>query len=212
MKTDDLIDVLARDLAPVRPHALRIRLACAIGLGIIGAIVALVVSLSVRPHLHQVTEAAFWVKFLYTAMLMTAATVALGRVARPDGSIVPMIGVALGALAILAILAIAQLALSPMASYPSLIFGFSAVICPFLIALFGLPAFFANIWFLRRGAPMNPSLAGFVAGACAGATGGWVYSWACVENGMPFIALWYTLGILLSGALGAWVGKFSLRW
>ena len=127
-------------------------------------------------------------------------------------AVAQMMRVALAAIAIIAIVALAQLAQSPMAEYPRLIFGFSALICPFLIALFGLPAFFANLWFLRRAAPMNPGLGGFVAGACAGATGGWVYSWACVENGMPFIAIWYTLGILLSGGLGSLVGRFGLRW
>jgi hypothetical protein len=211
-KIDDLIDVLARDLTPIRRHALRMRLAYAIGAGILGATVALAVSLDLRPHLHHVTVAAFWVKFLYTAAMMIAAIVALERVARPDGSVAEMMRVAMATLFVIAILAIAQLALAPADSYPHLIFGFSASFCPFLIAIFGLPAFFANMWFLRRAAPMRPGLAGFIAGAAAGATGGWVYSWACVENGMPFIAIWYTLGILLSGGLGSLVGRFGLRW
>ncbi len=211
-KTDDLIDDLARDLTPVRQHALRLRLATAFGVGLVGATLVLLASLAFRQHQHHVTEAAFWVKFLYMAMMMTAAIVALEHVARPDGSLKQTTRVALAAIGVVAILAIVQLAQSPTTAYPGLIFGFSALICPFLIALFGLPAFFANMWFLRRGAPMNPGLAGFVAGACAGATGGWVYSWACVENGMPFIAIWYTSGVLLSGIAGALVGQFRLRW
>ncbi|AYG75379.1 DUF1109 family protein (plasmid) [Rhizobium sp. CCGE532] len=83
---------------------------------------------------------------------------------------------------------------------------------PFLIAAFGIPAFGANIWFLRQAAPTQPRLAGFIAGACAGATGAWVYSWACIENGIPFITIWYTLGILLSGLLGCLFGRILLRW
>lgn len=211
-KIDDLIDTLVSDLTPVRRHALRVRLVSAIVVGVIGAVVALIASLAFRPHLHHVTVAAFWVKFLYSAGLMGATIIALDRVARPGGLIGDMVRVSAAAFTVIVLLAIAQLVLSPTSSYPVLIFGYSALFCPFLISAFGLPAFFANMWFLRRAAPINPGLAGFVAGACAGAIGGWVYSLACVENGIPFIAIWYTLGILLSGLLGSLVGKLSLRW
>lgn len=211
-KIDDLIETLVNDLTPVSRHALRVRLASAIVVGVIGAAVALFVSLAFRPHLHHVTVAAFWVKFLYSAGLMGATIIALDHVARPDGPIGNMIRVSVAAFAVIALLAIAQLALSPASSYSGLIFGYSALFCPFLISAFGLPAFVANMWFLRRAAPTSPGLAGFVAGTCAGAIGAWVYALACVENGIPFIAIWYTLGILLSGLLGSLVGKFSLRW
>jgi hypothetical protein len=211
-KIDELIEMLVSDITPVSRHGLRMRLASTIAVGLIGAAVALLALLAFRPHLHHVTMAAFSVKFLYTAGLMGATIVALERIARPEGSIGSMIRVSVAAFVIIVLLAIVQLLLSPAASYPGLIFGFSASFCPFLIFAFGLPAFFANIWFLRRAAPMDSGIAGFVAGACAGAIGGWVYSLACVENGIPFIAIWYTLGILLSGLLGSLVGKFSLRW
>jgi len=29
---------------------------------------------------------------------------------------------------------------------------------------------------------------------------------------MPFVAAWYTLPVLASGALGALIGRYSLRW
>ena len=46
----------------------------------------------------------------------------------------------------------------------------------------------------------------------AGGTGAWVYSFACDEAGMMFLALWYTLGIVIAGAFGAVLGRFLLRW
>ncbi|MDR6903733.1 DUF1109 domain-containing protein [Rhizobium miluonense] len=211
-KNDEFIEALVSDLTPVRRHALRRRLALTIVVGVIGAAAALLISLSFRPHLHHVTVTAFWVKFLYTAVLMSATIVALDRVARPGGAIRSMVLVLVVAFSIVVLLAVAQLTLSPVSSYPGLIIGYSASFCPFLIVAFGIPAFCANMWFLRRAAPTRPALAGFVAGACAGGVGGWVYSWACVENGIPFIAIWYTLGILLSGVVGSLVGKVSLRW
>lgn len=209
---DDFIDGLVGELSPVGRNALRLRLAWVIAIGLTGAMVALVLSLFLRPHLHHVTVAAFWVKFLYTAALMAATVIGLLRVARPDGALGVPGRAGAAALSVMAVLAVVQLALSPASSYHGLVFGYSALFCPFLICAFGLPAFCANIWFLRRAAPINPVLAGFVAGACAGATGAWVYSWACVENGIPFIAIWYTGGILLSGLAGSLVGRFCLRW
>ncbi|HEY0121268.1 MAG TPA: DUF1109 domain-containing protein, partial [Rhizobium sp.] len=169
-------------------------------------------SLGLHSHLHQVTTAAFWVKFSYTAVIMGATIIALDRVARPEGLVGDMVWVPVVAFGAIVLLAAGQLVLSPSSSYPVLIFGYSALICPFLIVGFGLPAFVANLWFLRRAAPLDPGLAGFVAGACAGALGAWVYSWACIENGIPFIGIWYTLGILMSGVLGRFAGKHILRW
>ena len=211
-RTDNLIDTLVSDLTPVRPHALRLRLAAIVAIGVVGAAFALIASLGLRSGVHHVTTVAFLVKFSYTAILMSSLVIALDRVARPEGSVVAMIWTAVTTIVITAILGVVQLIISPTESYPGLILGFSALICPFLIFGFSLPAFLANIWFLRRAAPMDAGLAGFVAGACAGATGAWVYSWACTENGIPFIAIWYTVGILLSAVLGLFVGRLSLRW
>ena len=65
---------------------------------------------------------------------------------------------------------------------------------------------------LRRMAPASPTLAGFAAGIMSGATGAWIYSFACDETGMMFLALWYTLGIVIVGGVGAVLGRFLLRW
>ncbi len=209
---EELIDRLVKDLAPVGRHALRMRLAYVVMIGLAGAVVALAVSFAFRPNGHHVTFAAFWVKFLYTAGLMGATIVALERIARPDGSIGSLVRISVAAFGLIVLLSVVQLSLSPVSSYSGLILGHTAILCPFLILGFGMPAFFANMWFLNRAAPLDPQLAGFVAGACAGAVGGWVYSWACNENGVPFIAIWYTFGIVLSGLLGGVVGRFMLRW
>lgn len=211
-KINDLIETLVTDLTPLNRHALRLRLASAVVVGTMGAAVALLLSLVLRSHPHHATGAAFLVKFFYTAGLAGAAVIALERIARPDGAIGGMVRVSGAVFAVVVLMSIAQLMLSPLASYPGLIFGYSMIFCPFLIVAFGIPAFCANMWFLRQSAPTNPHLAGFVAGACAGAIGAWVYSLACIESGIPFIAMWYTLGIALSGLLGSVVGKFTLRW
>ncbi|MFO1333443.1 MAG: NrsF family protein, partial [Rubrivivax sp.] len=54
--------------------------------------------------------------------------------------------------------------------------------------------------------------AGFAAGLLAGAIGALAYALACTEMAMSFVAAWYTLGILMVGALGALLGPRVLRW
>jgi hypothetical protein len=46
----------------------------------------------------------------------------------------------------------------------------------------------------------------------AGAAGAWVYAFHCDESAAPFVAIWYTLGIALVGALGGMLGQWLLRW
>ncbi|MBA8840829.1 NrsF family protein, partial [Ochrobactrum sp. RH2CCR150] len=46
----------------------------------------------------------------------------------------------------------------------------------------------------------------------AGAVGVLIYSLHCPESGMPFIAIWYTLGIAISGLLGMIGGRVVLHW
>lgn len=210
--SDELIAKLVTDLAPVSPHALKKRLVHVVGIGVLGATVALLASFAIRSNSQTVSVVAFIAKFAYSVGVMAMLIVALEQIARPGGRISEPLRVIGAIFVIMVFLAVAQLGYSPPTSYRFLILGYSSVICPFLIAAFGLPAFGANIWFLRRAAPTRPRLAGFIAGACAGATGAWVYSWACIENGIPFITIWYTLGILLSGLLGCFFGKLLLRW
>jgi hypothetical protein len=211
-KIDNLIEELVGDLSPIGRYRFKRRLGLVIVVGVIGAASGLLVSFGYRSQPHEVTAFAFWIKFVYSAAMMAVTIVALYRVGRPDGTIGGAIFACLTTLSVVSLLAIVQLIMSPASSYEELILGRTAPFCSVVIVAFGLPAFAANMWFLRRAAPINPSLAGFVAGACAGAVGAWVYSWACNEDGIAFIAIWYTVGIAASGALGSLIGARTLRW
>jgi hypothetical protein len=46
----------------------------------------------------------------------------------------------------------------------------------------------------------------------AGAIGAIGYSLHCPEAAIAFVAIWYTAGIVLAGALGAALGPLVLRW
>jgi hypothetical protein len=98
------------------------------------------------------------------------------------------------------------------ADHAKILFGGSYDICPWRIVVLALPVFAGIFWALRKLAPTRPMLAGAVGGLAAGAAGAFVYAFHCDESGMPFVAIWYTLGIISVGALGAVLGRWSLRW
>ncbi len=172
--------------------------------------------LSVRNFRPDVSTAlylpAFWIKFAYPLALFQIGIHALIVVARPGG-LPRRNGVyALAMYLSIALLALWQLKTAPSADYPSLIFGGSSWFCSIAIIVVAAPVFLTNIWFLRRSAPTDLGLAGFVAGLTSGAAGALMYSWGCVDDGFPFIAVWYTFGILCCGFIGALLGRHLLRW
>ena len=212
-KPDDLIESLVRDLKPVPAHALERRMAALVlpALGL--SLLVMLVFLGFRTDMaHALSLPVFWIKSAYNALLAILAFIAVRRLSRPDGDAVGLfagLGIVVAAMAAVAVV---QLAVSPVETYRVLILGSSALHCPFLILGFALPVLYANFFLLRKSAPFDPRLAGFVAGLAAGAAGAWVYSWFCTENGMPFVLLWYSLGILLVGLIGAFAGPRLLRW
>ena len=211
--TDDLIARLAADLRPVRPKAMQRLLIGATVLSTLVAIVAMNMWLGMRPDMDTAMATMnFWTKFSYTLTMALLGGVATLALARPDGRIRWPWYVALGLLGALVIMAFVQLARAEPDEMMPLIVGGTSMVCPWRIVLLGLPILFGALIALRRFAPRNPTLAGFAAGIMAGGAGAWVYSFACAETGMMFLVLWYTLGILIVGVIGAVLGRFLLRW
>ena len=211
--TDELIARLSADLKPVRRMAMARLLVGATLLSGIVAVVAMNMWLGMRPDMDAAMGTMnFWTKFSYTLAVAVLGGVATLALARPGGRIRWPWYAALGLLALLVILAFIQLARAEPDDMMPLIIGGTSLVCPWRIVVLGLPVLLGAILVLRRFAPSNPTLAGFAAGIMAGGTGAWVYSFACAETGMMFLALWYTLGIVTVGAIGAVLGRFLLRW
>ena len=209
--TDDLIARLSADLKPVRRTAMQRLLIGALLVSGVVAVLAMLMLLGMRPDMEVATTTmAYWTKFGYTlalALLGLAATLVL---ARPEGRTRWPWLAGLGLLAALLVLSIAQLARAD--DMMPLIMGSSILRALTYIPIFALPVLLAALLALRRMAPASPTLAGFAAGIMSGATGAWIYSFACDETGMMFLALWYTLGIVIVGGIGAILGRFLLRW
>lgn len=213
-KTDDMIDKLVKDLRPVGKTALHRLLTLALLPGLALSAAFILLAHGLRPDVSAALwQSAFWAKSAYPLLLSVVGMAALIKVARPGGR---PLGAAVPALiiyALLVMLGILQLnASTSPAEQHRLIMGISYWFCPMIILASGAPLMAATFWFLRRAAPTHAHLAGFIAGMTAGSIGAWVYSWGCIENGLTFVALWYTLGILLCGLVGTLLGRYFLRW
>jgi hypothetical protein len=211
--TDELIARLSADLEPVRPMAMQRRLILA---AIVGLAIAIVGSWFIlhlmlgRPMGETFGGAMFWVKAGYTLAFSLVGLAALPVLARPDGRVLwPLLAAA-------ALLLVA-LSLGTMnwmrADWAMLeLMGNTAMVCPWLITLTGAPVLAVLLAALRTMAPRSPAMAGLAAGLMAGGLGAAVYSFYCGETSMMFMAVWYSLGISIVGALGAVLGRLLLRW
>ena len=213
MSTDDLIDRLSRDTPPSPRRMAARRLALGLGLGVLAAAVVMPLWLGVRPDLVAASASApFWIKFAYTLAIAGSMFWLLERLGRPGARTIVQALTSLAPPALLLVLAVIQLALAEVGERPHLMMGASSDVCPWRIVALALPVLAGTLWALRGLAPTRLTLTGAVAGLCAGGAGAFVYAFHCDESAMPFVALWYSFGILVCGAIGALLGRRLLRW
>jgi hypothetical protein len=213
VKTDDLVSILSRGAEPVDPKQVAWRYLIAVGGGSLAALALMATTLKLNPALPQeLAEPMFWVRETFCASLGVIGIVGITRLARPGQplGLIP-VGIALPVIAMWALAAVILLT-APSPSRAQLIFGRTARVCPFLIAMIATPPFFALVWALRGLAPTRLRLTGGIAGFAAGSIGALAYSLHCPELAAPFIGIWYLLGITLCATLGVWVGPRLLRW
>ncbi len=213
MKTDDLILMLASDAGVVAPRVWQRRYALAVGVGIAGATLLMVILLGVRPDIADAVRLPmFWVKLAFPLALAAIALLAVARLSRPG---VPL-GHVPSALAapVLVIWLLAAVVLSRAApnERSALLFGETWDECMINVTILSLPAFIALLWVLKTLAPTRPAWAGAAAGLLAGALGAAAYALHCPELDAPFLGVWYLLGMLIPAVAGASAGPRLLRW
>jgi hypothetical protein len=93
-----------------------------------------------------------------------------------------------------------------------LLMGQSWRVCPRNILALSLPILAATLVVVRRLAPTRLVLAGAAAGLFSGGVAATVYGLHCPESTMPFVAVWYSLGISAPVVIGAVLGPWALRW
>lgn len=211
MKTESLIDMLSRNAGPA-PAALaarRLGLAAATGVMASAALAIGILGLVPAP---QFATPAPWTKLAYCSALAVAAGALTARLSRP-GADARHARAVLGAV-LLVMLAIGggSLALAPAGSRLEAVLGQSWWLCPWRVLALSMPALAVVIWAVRGLAPTRLGSAGFAAGLLAGALGAGGYALTCPEPSPAFVAVWYTLGISLTGVAGALLGRRWFRW
>lgn len=211
MKTDILIEFLAKGSRAEPAPAMAGKLFWALSIsGLLSIALALVIVGPLPAEAFMTTTP--WMKFAYTLSLAIAAIVLTIRLVRPVSKRrAPSVGLGLVLLAMLAFGAY-HLALVPDEAKQLAFFGQSSLVCPWLVMLVSLPGLFVLQLALKAFAPVHLSQAGFACGLLAGAIGATAYALACPEDSPTFVAVWYTLGILLTSAVGAISGRWLLRW
>jgi len=211
VKTDTLIDLLARSAGPA-PRALAARRLspAAIG-GLLVSTWAAIGVFGVIPA-SMFTTAAPWTKMVYALALAVAAGWLTARLSRPAAPIDQPRRAVLAVVLTMAALGAGTVLSQPADARLHALLGDSWSSCPWSVLALSLPALVASLWAVRGLAPTRPVAAGFAAGLMAGSVGAFGYALSCPEASAAFVAVWYTLGIALTGALGAALGPKVLRW
>jgi hypothetical protein len=213
MNTDRLIEKLARDVPPVRRHAVGRRLAIGMAGGALASVLLVTVWLGVRPDLGEAMRGpAFWMKWGYTLSLALLAIGATARLARPDAGSLRWLWLLAVPVLLLAGYGLTEMLRAPQATWLSMWLGHSWMVCPWRVLTLAAPIFIGLLWSFRRLAPTRLRLAGAAAGLASGAFAAMVYCLHCPEVSAIFVLTWYSLGILLAASAGALLGPRLLRW
>jgi hypothetical protein len=213
MNTDQLIESLAADVAPVSRHSVGRRLALGVVAGIAISALVIALGLGVRPDLFAALHSfPLWMKAGYTASLAACAIYATAQLARPEPANLRRLWLIAIPVVLLALVGVDELMRTPPGEWLAMWLGHSWKKCPWLVLMLSAPIFIGLLWSFRRLAPTRLRAAGATAGLAAGAFAATVYCLHCPEVSAIFVLTWYSLGILLAASIGALVGPRLLRW
>jgi hypothetical protein len=211
MKTDALIELLARGAGPAPRAVAARRLVPVAALGLLASVLLALSVIGPIPASMYSTSAP-WMKLAYAGSLAGAAGWLTARLARPIARLTAPRGTVLAVVGTMGLLGLLAWVATPDNQRMLALLGNSWSTCPWNVAAFSLPALTGSLWAVRGLAPTRPRAAGFAAGLFAGAVGAFGYALSCPEQSAAFVAVWYTLGIGLTGLLGALLGPRVLRW
>lgn len=213
MKTDELIDLLGTNVERVDRYFVPRALAAAVGVGAFLSLAVMLLVFGLRSDAVTVNAFIFLVlKLAFTIIVAVLATVMLIKVARPGGERrVPLIWLAIP-FALIVLLALGSLALAPSMHWDRMILGDRWLECLLSIPIIAIVPFAAVIWALRQMAPTDLVRAGALGGLLAGAISATGYALHCMDDTLPFVALWYGGTIAACTLAGALLGPRLLRW
>lgn len=213
--SDPLIESLAADLKPVKRDRIGRGLALCVIAGLIlgAAVFWLLPGRMIRADLGDAIQGAnFWLKSGFTAALAAMGYFSLRQLSRPGGTARTAVRLPAAIWLALALIAVGSLIVTPVDNWAGWILGSTALRCVTYIVLISLPIMGLFFIAVRRGAPTRLAMAGWATGLAAGGLGATIYGLGCPEASVGFLAVWYALGIILTGLIGAVTGPHLLRW
>jgi hypothetical protein len=212
VKTSELIATLSADhSAPDRGFASRAALAFAGGALVSTALFFVAIGPRVDV-MSAIRTMRFDMKFVDALALGVPALLLCLRLLRPDAR-AGALGIWLALPVALLLCAIgAELIMVPPDQWARRLIGSNALHCLTIIPLLSIAPLAALIATMRRGAPMQPRLAGAVAGLASGALAAMLYASNCPDDSPLFVASWYSIAILVVALVGAAAGGRFLRW
>jgi len=213
MKTDDLIDMLGTNVERIDRKSMFRTIGAAIGVGALVSVIITLVALGFRGDPITTRATTFLLgKLVFTVLTVVLATVILTRMARPGGERRVSVVWIVSPFAAIVVLAAISLASASSEHWQRMIVGDQWLECLLSIPVIAVVPFATIIWVLRQMAPTDLVRAGAAGGLLAGAVSATGYALHCMDDSLPFIALWYGGTIALCTLAGALLGPKLLRW
>lgn len=214
MRTDELIEILSTNSGPSDRRQLTRGIGLAAALGAGAALCIALLALGLRPDLAAPGTLGFLLlKLAFTAGIVVLAAHLLTRVARPGGASGARVLTALLPFAGILALAALSLASAPSAHWDRMVVGHMWLECLVSIPIIAVVPFAILVWAVRRfAAPTDLVRTGALVGLVAGAISAMGYALHCVDDSVPFVALWYGGTIASCTLVGAMLGPRLLRW
>jgi len=213
MKTDDLIAMLGTNVEPVDGKYLLRAVGGAIAASSLVAVAAILLTFGFRADLTTRGALIFVIsKLAFTVVTIALSAIMLTRLARPGGERRVSIAWMVLPFAAILLLAAASLASAPSAHWERMIVGDQWLECLLSIPIIAIVPFAAVIWIVRRMAPTDLRRTGALAGLVSGSISAAAYALHCMDDSLPFVALWYGGTIILCTAAGTVFGPRLLRW
>lgn len=213
MKTDDLIDALARapDAAPPQRLSVSVRVMIALAVGLVIAGVLMATVFGIRADIGA-ARMPVMMKAAFSAFAAGVSLPLLMRLAQPGRAI----GWRIAAIGGFVALCIVAVAIALMGGDPSTRFeawmGGAFPWCIVIIPVLAAPTAALLGWLVRDLAPTRLTMTGSALGAVSGGIGAMAYAMYCPVDSVAFVATWYAVAIALCAVVGAVLGGRLLRW
>jgi hypothetical protein len=213
MKTDDLIAMLSTNVERVDTRQVSRKIGTAVAAGAAAAFVAVLVVHGVRGDLTGPSALTYLpLKLAFTLITVVLTSIALTRLARPGGEQKTPVALVALPFVVIILLAAISLASAPSAHWERMVVGDQWLECLVSIPIIAVVPFAVIIWAVRAMAPTDLGRAGALAGLVAGSVSATAYAFHCMDDSLPFVALWYGGTIALCTLAGAVLGPRILRW